>query len=209
MMPPFDTLHVNKPLHFETLCALTGGCLEDLQRLNPAYLRNIIPGSNKTYILKVPLYLSEVLHQNRVAILDSAARAGKIVQDKLATTLGIARERIIHRVRSGETLSYLAQRYRVRVADIREWNNLSGTTIRIGQQLNIWVNHAPRPVVAQKETSNENSQLLNAQTYTVQEGDTLWSISRKFQGLTIEQLRKLNNLPDNRIYPGQVLVLTR
>jgi membrane-bound lytic murein transglycosylase D len=53
------------------------------------------------------------------------------------------------------------------------------------------------------------TQQLNAQTYTVQEGDTLWSIVRKFQGLSIETLRDLNNLKDNKIYPGQVLVLAR
>jgi LysM repeat protein len=45
-----------------------------------------------------------------------------------------------------------------------------------------------------------------AKSYRVRQGDTLWSISRKFQGLTVEQLMKLNNLTSSsRLTPGMVL----
>jgi membrane-bound lytic murein transglycosylase D len=46
-------------------------------------------------------------------------------------------DRRVHRVRSGETLFSIARLYRTTVASIREWNNLRGTTIRVGQRLTI------------------------------------------------------------------------
>ncbi|GIV36905.1 MAG: hypothetical protein KatS3mg032_1284 [Cyclobacteriaceae bacterium] len=211
ILPPYDTLHISQPIHFETLSALTGNCLEDLQRLNPSFVRNIIPQTGKTYILRIPRYISETLRTNQT-ILDSATRAGKTALTKLPSVYAgrstSGRERIVHHVRSGETLSTLAARYRVRVSDIQEWNNLRGTVIRTGQRLHVWVNPASLPTAKNQQVVS-GANLLSAQTYTVQEGDTLWSIARKFEGLTIEQLRKLNNLAGSRIYPGQVLVLAR
>ena len=47
----------------------------------------------------------------------------------------------------------------------------------------------------------------DSKTYIVQPGDTLWDISRKFEGLTIEKLRSLNNLNNNKIQPGQKLIV--
>ena len=43
----------------------------------------------------------------------------------------------MHRVKRGETLFSIARLYRTTVASLREWNNLRGTTIRIGQRLTI------------------------------------------------------------------------
>jgi membrane-bound lytic murein transglycosylase D len=42
----------------------------------------------------------------------------------------------------------------------------------------------------------------------VQPGDTLWDISRKFQGLTIEKIKALNNLKTNKLKPGQKLIVS-
>jgi membrane-bound lytic murein transglycosylase D len=46
--------------------------------------------------------------------------------------------RIVHRVRSGETLSTIARRYRVSIPALKEWNGIRGTTIRAGQKLVIY-----------------------------------------------------------------------
>jgi membrane-bound lytic murein transglycosylase D len=47
----------------------------------------------------------------------------------------------------------------------------------------------------------------DSKTYTVQPGDTLWDISKKFEGLTIEKLKSLNNLNNSRLQPGQKLII--
>jgi membrane-bound lytic murein transglycosylase D len=101
-------------------------------------------------------------------------------------------------------------RYNVRVADIRKWNNLRSNTIRIGQKLAIWLEDgyydgvnkalASKAQPAKTAVGSNNSHI-------VQEGDTLWEISRKYEGLSVEKLKKLNNLAGNAIKPGQVLRL--
>ncbi|MDW8330642.1 MAG: LysM peptidoglycan-binding domain-containing protein [Cyclobacteriaceae bacterium] len=208
VLPPHDTLRISRAVHFETMAQLTNGCLEDIQRLNPSFVRNVIPDTHRAYTLRIPRYMSASLLENRFAILDSASKAAKtFIQSTphygASGTTG--RERIVHYVHSGETLSTLAQRYQVRIADIQEWNGLRGTTIRTGQRLHIWVTPSHLPVVA--KSTPPPKQTLSGTTYTVQEGDTLWSITRRYEGLTVERLRQLNKLDTNKIYPGQVLVI--
>lgn len=211
-LPPYDTLLLSKFLHFETFANLTGTCLEDMQKLNPEYTRNAVPDAARTYSLKIPSFITKELNQNRNAVLDSASKAGKkeiqsLAQATDAGTYG--RNRVVYYVKTGDVLGSIAQRYRVRVADIQQWNNLSGTTIRAGQRLIIWTKPpVDTPAVAAK--SNQPPQpLTSAKTYTVQPGDTLWLIARKFEGLTIEKIKELNNLSSNTIKPGQTLILSQ
>ena len=91
----------------------------------------------------------------------------------------------VHMVRPGDTLSQIAQRYRVSLDDLRRWNRLSSDAIAVGQRLEI---SAP------------------ANSYIVRSGDTLSQIAHR-HGLTSADLRRLNNLTGDRIRPGQRLRL--
>lgn len=211
-----DTLKVNQFLHFETFAHLTGSDVNELVRLNPAVLRKAIPATGREYIIKVPLAAKQNLDLNRFAILDSASRVGKEEIESLAkNTLGstYGRELVAYRVKSGDVLGKIAERYHVRVGDIKNWNNLNTNMIRIGQRLNIWVLPSNRDYNT-KVASNSVSTALpstilppDSKVYTVQPGDTLWDISRKFEGLTIEKLKTLNNLKSNKLQPGQKLII--
>jgi membrane-bound lytic murein transglycosylase D len=211
---PYDTLVVKKFLHFNTFANLTGVCLEDLQKLNPSVQRNAVPHIGRTFTIKIPVIAKDVLMTNRFAILDSASQVGKKELEVLAkntegSTYG--RDRIVYRVKSGDVLGGIAMRYRVRVNDIRRWNNISSNTIHVGQRLNIWLRQ-PAGNTAVASTAAPSKQITPApiplsKMYTVQNGDTLWDISRKFEGLTIEKLKQLNNLANSKIQPGQKLVI--
>jgi membrane-bound lytic murein transglycosylase D len=210
---PSDTLHVTKFLNFETFANLTGVCLEDLQLLNPSVQRNAVPGIGRK-VIRVPIIAKEALALNRYAILDSASKIGKRELEMLAknsegSTYG--RDKVLYRVKSGDVLGSIAMRYNVRVADIRKWNNLNGNTIRVNQRLNIWLKQPAGgvPVVASTQPKPVAPlPVPGSKTYTVQEGDTLWDISRKFEGLTIEKLKTLNNLTTNKLKPGQKLIIS-
>jgi LysM repeat protein len=91
----------------------------------------------------------------------------------------------VHVVRRGETLTRIAGIHGTTVDELREWNQIRGTRILVGQELQIPVER---------------------QVYRVKSGDTLGRISRE-QGVPVDLIRQLNQLRGDRIYPGQRLKL--
>lgn len=207
-----DTLAVKGYLHLETLAQLTNSCLDDYRKLNPSVLHDVLP-DGREHVIRMPLAAKMELDKNRVAILDSATNANKTKVEALAknaagNTLG--REMAVYRVKSGDVLGVIARRYGVRVEDMKKWNNLSSNMIRTGQRLNIWLlpGQQEKLAVASNNTVPVTKSLDGQKTYTVQPGDTLWDITKKFQGLTIEKIKSLNNLKSNELKPGQKLIVS-
>lgn len=90
-----------------------------------------------------------------------------------------------YRVKSGDNLSSIAARYNLSVAELKRWNNLSSSSIRAGQTLNL------------KQT---------ATLYTVRSGDSLYSIASRHK-VTVKQIKSWNTLNSNLLRPGQQLAL--
>lgn len=212
MMMTYDTLRVKKFLHFETFANLTGSCLEDIQKLNPSVTHNAIPDNAKGFIMYVPVAAKQKLNENRYTILDSASKVGKkeleLIAKKSEGSI-YGRDRIVYKVKSGDVLGSIAIRHGVKVSDLRKWNNLSGNMIRSGQRLNIWLRPSARAssVASSKPKSTAPVPVPGSKTYVVQEGDTLWDIARKFEGLTVEKIKSLNNMTNSKISAGQKLII--
>jgi membrane-bound lytic murein transglycosylase D len=213
-LPESDTILVNDFLYFKTFADLTGICPEDLERLNPTVRRRAVPENTQNFVLNIPAHIKEDFMKQRQYVLDSAKNTGKEELEYLArNTVGstYGRDKIIHTVRSGEVLGLIAEKYRVRLGDIRSWNNLSGNMIRINQKLVIWVNqeyYNNANKVSVKNESQESPQPLpDSKIHMVQPGDSLWKISRQYEGLTIEKIKELNKLKSNKIVPGQKLIV--
>ncbi|HYF70766.1 MAG TPA: LysM peptidoglycan-binding domain-containing protein [Ohtaekwangia sp.] len=206
-----DTLQVNRFLHFETFASLTGTCVEDLQKLNPSVLHGAIPQSTKPYALLIPLASKEKLKLNRFAILDSASKVGKqqlelLAKNSAGSTYGT--DRIVYKVKSGDVLGSIALRHRVSVTNLKRWNNLRSSNIRIGQRLTIYTkSKGPSTAVASAKSAKPVAITADTKVYTVQPGDTLWTISRKFEGLTIEKIKSMNKLNSSAIKAGQTLII--
>ena len=109
----------------------------------------------------------------------------------------IAADRITHAVRSGENLSVIAKRYRVSVAELQRWNNISDPrTLRAGYELIVF--HTPTQGGSSKGKSGEIR-------YVVMRGDSLWSIARKHK-VKVNDLRSWNSLDKSAVLqPGQKL----
>ncbi|NJN41943.1 MAG: LysM peptidoglycan-binding domain-containing protein [Flammeovirgaceae bacterium] len=215
---PNDTIKIRGFLNLETLAALTESCMDDLHKLNPSVLRNAIPNDGKPYTIKIPYYSKKVLDLNRIAILDSASHADKekiegLAKNAVGNTYG--RELIYYRVKSGDVLGVIAQHNKVRVDDLKKWNNLSSNMIYTGQRLAIWVPATSARATTITTPSPKTQPIaqapvpIDAKVYVVQSGDTLWDISRKYQDLSIEKIKDLNNLKSNTLQPGQKLIISK
>lgn len=184
--------------------------MEDFIKLNPSIRHQALPDLSKPYKLYLPLSAKAILDTNRKAILDSASSVGKkelefLARNDAGSTYG--KDKIVYKVKSGDVLGSIALRHNVSVANLKKWNNLSSNTIRIGQRLNIWNKPGAYAKSTKTVAAAQPQPIPSSKTYIVQSGDTLWDISQKFQGLTIQKLKELNNLENTKIQPGQKLVV--
>lgn len=97
-----------------------------------------------------------------------------------------------HTIKQGDNLGQISRRYRVSVAALQKANNLRGTNIRAGKTLVIPVPSRGGPAVAQ---SNQDSN--NKRIHTVVKGDTLWSISKRYN-VKLQQLLSWNQITKNQ-----------
>lgn len=139
---------------------------------------------------------------------------------------------ITHTVAAGETLSSIADRYKVTINDIRSWNSLRRNAVRAGQKLRIQtaedITSADTPAPARQTQSatasqnaapsrntstktaqsstkkkNEPAQ-TKATTHTIKSGENLTTIARKY-GVSVEQLRQANGIKGDAIRAGATL----
>lgn len=212
-----DTVMVRKMLHLQQVADVLHLDLEQLRALNPQYKRDIIPGNVRPSVLKLPAaetyafvsredtvyqYRAEDLLANCIAL--NASFSG---EDKSLIT----RERITHTVKAGENLYTIANIYGVTAKDIRKWNGLRSNRVPKGRRLKLYVDNGGVAFAQKKaapKTNSKGNQRLKADgfiSYKVKSGDSLYTISKKYPGLTAKELQKVNNLSSAMIRPGQVL----
>jgi len=199
-----DTFKVHRQLHFGQIAELTGISKEELANLNPQYVKEIIPGSQEGMILRIPFNYTTAFVNAESQIYgykDSLFFNSKIIQEPAQSKSNY----ITHRVRSGETLSRIAVRYGVRLSDLQAWNGVR-SRINVGQRLVIYTSGAPKQSsssVSKSSTSAKTQSSGGYVYYTVKKGDTLWDISRKFEGVTLNDIMQLNGLSKrSKILPG-------
>ena len=215
-----DTVMVNKMLHLQQVADVLNLDVTELRALNPQYKRDIIPGNVKPSVLKLPAaetyafvscedtvynHRAEDLLANCIALNSSFAG-----EDKEMTT----QERITHTVASGENLYIIANKYGVTAQQIRKWNGLRSNKVARGKRLKLYVDNGGVSFAAKSSSStNKTTSKSGASvkvnndfiSYKVKSGDSLYTISKKYPGLTAKDLQKANNLTNATIRPGQVL----
>ena len=114
-------------------------------------------------------------------------------------------------VHSGDSLYRIAHNHGISLSTLLEWNNLSvDSIIHPGQGLIVSDGSSPSSEQAEESTSSseETASESTETTYTVQPGDGLWRIAKN-HGLTLVELKSLNQLTSNIIQPGQVLIVSK
>ena len=168
--------------------------LDDLYRLNSGYNR-WATSPNGPYDLLLP-----VTHVDGF-------------KEKLAELPAEKRIKWIrHRVRNGETLGTIAQKFHTSIRTIKRVNRLRGKMIRVGRGLTIPV--ASRSLREYKLSANQRkSKLQNTPrkghkiSHVVQQGDTFWDLAR-YHNVGVRQLAKWNSMaPRDRLQAGQKLII--
>ena len=139
-----DTFEIKRNVHFKQISEVVGVPFEDLQYLNPKYYNDIIPGNNKTYVLNIPYNWSSAflaaepdsLYSHNASLYLSEQVLKDISEGK-ASSSGSG-SKTVYVVRSGDTLSHIARRYRVSVKQLMNWNHLRSDRLSIGQKIYIY-----------------------------------------------------------------------
>lgn len=203
-----DTIHVKNLITFDQISKLVDIGTEELEMLNPAYKLNIIPKvEGKNYSLRLPVAKIGKFVSNEEAIYAYAKKELDSLEKPLPNMIA-AQDQIRYRVKSGDYLGKIAEQYGVGVSQIKSWNGLRSNNLRVGQRLTIYPRKPYIAKTSKPSSSNTGTSVAGgSKIYTVQSGDSLWTISKKYPGVSIENLREWNGISGNNLKPGTKLKL--
>lgn len=191
----YDSVLVTECLDLNLVADIINADYQSLKDLNPAIVRWCTPPTMDSVWLKVPLGTTELFQEKVTEIPEDQKRSW-----------------VRHKVRTGETLSMIAQKYRTSmkaIMDIKSNNIRSPHRIGAGKYLLIPVppnKYGGGAAFAAMDYDEEYIPDGRSKiTYTVRKGDNLGLIARKY-GTSVKNLKSWNNLWNKRfIYPGQKL----
>ncbi|MDW7695555.1 LysM peptidoglycan-binding domain-containing protein [Flammeovirgaceae bacterium SG7u.111] len=210
---PSQEIFVSQSVDFGKLAQKLNICEEDLAQLNPRFRYKYVPSGVKDCPVKIPAARFDYFMANKQDILDSVKVTSKKPTYYAGGKVGSG-EKVYYTVRRGDVLGSIAQRHGVKLSNLRSWNNLYTNTIYPGQKLVMYGAGAapakPSTQAVAKNTqpsANQVQYTANGKVHVVREGDTLWGISKKYNGVTVDKIRKANNLKTDKLKIGQKLKL--
>lgn len=106
-------------------------------------------------------------------------------------------------VKSGDTLSGIATRHGVTVAQLKQWNNLTSNNIKIGQKLKLNSSSSASPSQSTSSAAGEYT------TYTVKSGDSFYGIAKNYPGVSAQDIMDFNGLSSSKIKPGMTIKIPK
>lgn len=161
--------------------------------------KEIYEGEENVYIVQKGDTLYSIAAANNTTV-DELKKANNLTSNILSTgqLLKIPSALLpesTYIVKKGDSLYSIANKYNTTVDELKRINNLTSNILSIGQVLKL-----PSDKVSDVEKEE------NTISYTVQKGDSLYSIARKYS-TTIDKIKDLNNLTTNLLSIGQVLLI--
>jgi membrane-bound lytic murein transglycosylase D len=208
-----DTIKVRREMSFKQVSELFDIPQDQVEFLNPIYKLNIIPfNEDKPHFLRLPKDKIGLFVSNEEAVyayIDYVKNGGEKAQDAIAENSTPEETNVVeyketktksklayHSVRRGESLGLIEQKYDVSVSEIKKWNNLRSSTIKTGNKLKIY---------STKEDNSKTSRSTSTTTYIVRNGDSLYTIAKKYPGVSTDDLKKWNDISGDNIHPGMKL----
>ena len=195
--PYFERVNISSQLDLNQAAELADMDMDALYRLNPAFNRWATPPEGPHYLL-IPVDKSQAF-QTKLAQIPTSER--------------VAWQR--YTIKSGDSLSTIAQKYNTTSSAIKQHNNLKSNQIRTGKKLLIPTAMASNKLYSQsanerlkrKQDRSPSSQRKQKTQYKVQSGDSLWKIAKAYN-VSVSQLAKWNGMaPKDPLRIGQKLVV--
>ena len=133
-----DTVTVNRIMHLEQVASTIDIPIDMLRRLNPQYKMDIIPATNRSYALILPLqFVSRYVENEDEIFSKDSLYLKEYINPANLDKKKLERQVITYTVKKGDTLGKIASRNRVTVKELMRWNGLKNDKLRIGQKLKI------------------------------------------------------------------------
>ncbi len=222
---PTDTISSPYPLLWDALAPVMQLPKARLRAINPSSVGNGIPAGR---VFHVPAGM-----RDRYFML---ADPLKNVQEEITNSpkpepvTVVVNSIVRYKVRSGDNLGAIAEKYHVSVKQLRTWNSLRSDRIDAGKYLVIHQkkretvipgaadpleqsemdgpSNSTRPVDGTKGSGSIPEHTMDHATYTVQSGDSLYGIAERFPGVSAQLIMEVNGI-SARIMPGQKLKIPR
>ncbi|MGE0077658.1 MAG: transglycosylase SLT domain-containing protein [Bacteroidales bacterium] len=134
-----DTVKVRKAISFNALTRYTDVPVEIVRFLNPTYKFDYIPEGEILQSLRLPADKTALFIKNEGAIYESSCKPSLAEQQEIADST-TSRLRVVHTVKSGDSMHRIAIIYGCTIDDIQRWNPKVDSTLSIGQGITVWVN---------------------------------------------------------------------
>ena len=238
-----DTIMVKREITFKQISDLIDIPVSQLQLLNPAYKRDVIPyivGENHYLRMpndKVAIYTSNedkiyayVNYETSKRERSYESRYASKDNSNEATESQIVTKTKFYKIKRGDSLSEIANKFGVTLSELKKWNRIKGTYATRGKILKIYsydnvvvkpkdneikevaevkkepVTEEVKPEVAETKYKEEQvvSFVNTTKKHKVRKGDNLSSIANKYN-VSVSDLKKWNNLKKNTVASGKVL----
>ena len=244
-----DTIMIKKQMTFKQISDLLDVPVVQLQVLNPSYKLNVVPFyHDQNHYLRLPQEKIAVFASNEDQIyaytqyeLDQREKpfqVTKAIAQKDTSSYKIQRttqpKTSYYKVKRGDNLTAVANKYDVSVSDIKKWNNLKSNTLAYGKSLKIVTGQsvdssakvepkidavvsknksllASESKSIKEEKINNNSAPLTTDSstlYVVQKGDNLGSIAQKYE-VTVAEIQEWNGLSNDTVQYGTSLQIAK
>ena len=180
---PFEKATISKQVHLKNIAKKLGISYDSIRHLNPELRQNLTPKSQ--YTLNVP--------PDKTEIFLAKIKDIPVYRPPVPAY-------IVHRVRSGETLSVIAYKYKTSIRAIMNMNRLrSRNYLKVGWKLKIPTKRGAT------YTSKSKGKFVK---YVVRKGDSMWKIANRYN-TTVKAIKSINRLKSTRLQIGQVLTISK
>ena len=227
-----DTVMVQKRLTFKQISNLLDIPVAQLQLLNPSYKINTIPVyNNKKHYIRLPLDKIAIFTSNEDKIYAYADYEDNLRERPYSASSNTAiaassssndssDSRVVtstkyHKVRKGESLGLISNKYGVSVTELKRWNGMKGNVVTTGKSLKIissrrvpakTIAEPVQTAVASKESIKSKTETSQDGIHIVKSGDNLGSIASKYD-VSVENLKSWNELSDSVIKIDSKLIV--